>query len=299
MLTDDLLALVESKTIPHHLTGVADIELILRDHFHHDFTMRGVRIPQNIDDETKQYIHRLIRARRSRIDDASRRAKMHQNEDYKRKRNDWYMDRHSKRREEADNSVEKLAWFNVTYLFANLTRRNLTCTLTREEALQLSVIPCHYCLSVMSGGIDRVSSKHNYTHDNVVSCCSDCNYMKGTLEQADFYRYCMDVKMFFEHSLASTDNEKRAKTVHGFKNYCENIARHDVSINESHYNILLSSSCAYCGLANARGIDRVDNSGIYALDNCVSCCKVCNTMKGSQGRDDFIARVLKVCEVNK
>lgn len=36
------------------------------------------------------------------------------------------------------------------------------------------------------------------------------------------------------------------------------------------------------------GIDRMDNSLGYALENCVACCKICNIMKLKLGAKDFI-----------
>lgn len=42
---------------------------------------------------------------------------------------------------------------------------------------------------------------------------------------------------------------------------------------------MLTSKCFYCGKENAMGIDRIDSSKDYTLDNCVPCCGMCNIMK--------------------
>lgn len=42
------------------------------------------------------------------------------------------------------------------------------------------------------------------------------------------------------------------------------------------------------------GIDRVNNDIGYLIENCVSCCKVCNFMKRSMSKNDFINHVNKI-----
>jgi len=70
---------------------------------------------------------------------------------------------------------------------------------------------------------------------------------------------------------------------------------------------LTSSKCSYCGnppsyLFNRRrrgskksyvynGIDRVDPKKGYIMSNCVSCCGICNKMKGSLDLDSFLKRI--------
>lgn len=56
---------------------------------------------------------------------------------------------------------------------------------------------------------------------------------------------------------------------------------------------LMEGPCHYCGALNAgkvkkhkqewpcNGIDRIDSTAGYTLDNCVSCCKKCNNAKSS------------------
>lgn len=44
----------------------------------------------------------------------------------------------------------------------------------------------------------------------------------------------------------------------------------------------------------AHGIDRVDNSVGYTIENCVPCCTSCNFMKGKMTKDDFIEKVSQI-----
>jgi hypothetical protein len=51
----------------------------------------------------------------------------------------------------------------------------------------------------------------------------------------------------------------------------------------SKLEILIKSYCHYCGEMNnnkLNGLDRVNNNGSYCFENVVSCCEICNFMKG-------------------
>lgn len=53
--------------------------------------------------------------------------------------------------------------------------------------------------------------------------------------------------------------------------------------------------CHYCGEAiPTAGLDRVDNTKGYVLDNLVSCCTFCNAAKNTQTMDEFIVRCKKI-----
>lgn len=56
---------------------------------------------------------------------------------------------------------------------------------------------------------------------------------------------------------------------------------------------LITSDCLYCGFTpiwpeSRVGIDRVDNVSDYSAENCVSCCKYCNSAKQERSLEEFI-----------
>jgi hypothetical protein len=61
-------------------------------------------------------------------------------------------------------------------------RRGHKWALTEEQFLGLNSADCCYCglpnTTVVGSGLDRVDPKGDYTIENVVSCCADCNRMK-------------------------------------------------------------------------------------------------------------------------
>lgn len=85
-------------------------------------------------------------------------------------------------------------------------KRSLVFKISEKEFRELTAKPCHYCglapqvRSIRRRGrmrvsteafhvvdrVDRVDPEFGYTSDNVVSCCSRCNKMKGTLSLDEF-----------------------------------------------------------------------------------------------------------------
>lgn len=68
----------------------------------------------------------------------------------------------------------------------------------------------------------------------------------------------------------------------------------DFQLTLDEFQKLVTKPCFYCGLRafngpkKIHGIDRVDNTLGYTVDNCVTCCKLCNYFKLNNTKDDFI-----------
>lgn len=74
------------------------------------------------------------------------------------------------------------------------------------------------------------------------------------------------------------------------------------------FKFLTSNNCHYCGRGPMQviktrtaygsyiynGIDRVDNSKGYVLDNCVTCCGICNRMKRSLSKEEFLEHIRQI-----
>ena len=76
----------------------------------------------------------------------------------------------------------------------------------------------------------------------------------------------------------------REKPLNKYKNYKNNanITKKHFDISFEYFTELLLSPCIYCGTERSNGIDRVVNSIGYIPGNCISCCSICNFMKGSR-----------------
>lgn len=61
----------------------------------------------------------------------------------------------------------------------------------------------------------------------------------------------------------------------------------EVMISFEEFSLIVKCECHYCGKDGPNGIDRQDNQRGYTKDNCVSCCKHCNYVKGDLSLEDF------------
>lgn len=78
------------------------------------------------------------------------------------------------------------------------------------------------------------------------------------------------------------------------------------SLDKDEFRELTKGNCAYCGKEPQQikknygsqylynGIDRVDNSLGYVPSNCVSCCKICNKMKNTFTKEEFINQIKRI-----
>jgi hypothetical protein len=60
---------------------------------------------------------------------------------------------------------------------------------------------------------------------------------------------------------------------------------------------LFVGRCYYCGeppKSKLNGIDRVENDQGYHIGNVVSCCWMCNKMKGTMDMTEFVSRCKKI-----
>lgn len=89
---------------------------------------------------------------------------------------------------------------------------------------------------------------------------------------------------------------------------------YEFNLSKDDFKELTSQDCVYCGAEpNFRintnttdnhgdyiynGIDRVDNTQGYEMDNCVPCCRLCNWMKRDLTEDEFIEHIKKIL-INK
>ena len=100
------------------------------------------------------------------------------------------------------------------------------------------------------------------------------------------------------------------KGIGAFKYLLDGYKRHGSSfdLTEKQFKELTQKNCYYCGakpnnVVNRKdrngsftynGIDRVDNTKGYTIDNVVTCCRHCNTAKNSMTLEEFKCWIEKV-----
>ena len=93
--------------------------------------------------------------------------------------------------------------------------------------------------------------------------------------------------------------EIRNRIENQFKKYIKNAKERKIlfTLDQVHFQYLIENTCYYCGVMQENGyngIDRKQSSLGYITDNYVSCCKICNYMKGSLDELVFICRILHI-----
>ena len=72
--------------------------------------------------------------------------------------------------------------------------------LTDEMCYKMMTTKCFYCGFLSSetlNGIDRMDAAGNYEASNCVSCCKNCNFMKGCLDIITFVQRCQHISKRF------------------------------------------------------------------------------------------------------
>ena len=86
----------------------------------------------------------------------------------------------------------------------------------------------------------------------------------------------------------------------------------DFSLSKEDFTKLVEQNCVYCGnppvtkeyitthktYYTVNGIDRIDSSKGYSIDNCVPCCTMCNTMKLNYSKSEFLNHIKRIHNFN-
>lgn len=122
---------------------------------------------------------------------------------------------------------------------------------------------------------------------------------------------CLDM----ERKYAQFEDETPWRQV--YSNYVRRAKKKNIALTIAYdeFRKLITQNCYYCGAEPSgyyekkyrsrkdgrahqtiryNGLDRVDNSKGYELDNVVPCCKHCNTMKGALSVEEFRSWVMRV-----
>ena len=185
------------------------------------------------------------------------------------------------------------------------SEKRLDFTFSMEEYEQLVRLSCYYCGIIEErgfNGIDRLNSTESYIQSNCVSCCTMCNMMKGSSGPNVFVHRA-------EHILTNLkiiDGKHHHSEFFDIKgtSYSEYKTRAEkkelpFDISKETFSHNTDLPCYLCGKevsdTHSNGIDRLDNSKGYTLDNIRSCCGICNYMKKNYEYDEVIKKLCLIC----
>jgi hypothetical protein len=195
--------------------------------------------------------------------------------------------------------------------FKNLNHRNRSyagsINLTKEQFDNITKHPCYYCGIMQDkgfNGIDRMDSIKGYEIDNCVSCCTECNMMKGAVDNITFIQRAEHI--LTHNNLLPTGqrypdafSDQVGSYYSKYKTNAEK-RNYDFELSKDEYYSLIKNDCYICGKKSnehhTNGIDRFDNTQGYTFHNSNACCGQCNIMKKESDYDVFLAKLQKIYE---
>src|SRR5258708_5402599 len=196
--------------------------------------------------------------------------------------------------------------------------RHYEFVLTSDEFHLLVQGECYYCGSLPSqkvsagsryeevylyNGIDRIDNEIGYVSSNVRSCCKRCNIAKLNSLETDFYIWIGRVwnYLFLREPddtvnilTPNTFSPSFSATIYRRYKYAATRRGLEFSLSEKILYLLTQSPCGYCGrpptlhsIGIYTGIDRIDNTCGYTVENVRPCCRQCNVAKGGLTEQQF------------
>ncbi len=185
-------------------------------------------------------------------------------------------------------------------------KRGMDFKLKKDTFNSLIIEKCFYCNHFKDGevnGIDRIDNNIGYIEDNVVSCCQNCNIMKGSQHPLEFidklqaiYLYNTTNKKITSDIIEKWKTTYISRTNPNFKSYSKsaNSRNLEFKLLEEDFMNIIKKDCYLCGIStseiNKNGIDRFNNSVGYILENCRPCCGHCNLLK----RDLIYDKIIEI-----
>lgn len=121
----------------------------------------------------------------------------------------YYANNREKRKisryKDKDYPKKHYANYKYNYYKATAKKKNLEFFISKEEFDFLTSSVCFYCNSSSDIGVDRLDSTLGYIKNNVVPCCTMCNYMKNDYNYDEFINQCQKINknQLYKQSLLS------------------------------------------------------------------------------------------------
>lgn len=148
---------------------------------------------------------------------------------------------------------------------------------------------CRNCESILTA--NKFYTGHK-TNDGLSVDCKKCSSEKA---KARYYKQKNETP-----ERIKKNRKKFDKTPTGKYNIYKRGAKQrciEFKLTKDEFNVFWKKPCSYCGdNVDYIGLDRIDNSKGYERENIISCCGLCNRMKGTLTVEEFISHCKKITE---
>jgi len=153
---------------------------------------------------------------------------------------------------------------------------------------------CHICKNIKSleDFVKNRSASLGYAYR-----CKECEKERGKQRRKNNPEYFKNQKENWRQTHKENYKKYRNTIKSKYLSYKNNarIRNHNFDLTVEQFKTFWQKPCMYCGAKiKTVGIDRIDNNIGYKIDNCVSCCKICNKMKSNTNIKKFIKHCKKI-----
>lgn len=166
--------------------------------------------------------------------------------------------------------------------------------------------------------MSTICTKCKKLHEETTKFCANC---KEKERERGKLKYAKNIEKERERSRQKTARNTEYRREKARQKYAENIEKErqraathkrtiaDIKRSALRRNLrydltdeyaanITNEPCFYCGedttISRRNGIDRLDNSVGYVVENCVSCCNICNMMKKCLDPTTFVERCRQI-----
>lgn len=163
---------------------------------------------------------------------------------------------------------------------------------------------CGHCKQILP--IDMFFKSNNKRY-GLSSRCKECDKEFQRKYSAKNKDYINERSRNYRNSNKEKFQEKKQEREHKLKNRyskyiqgakCRNIP---FELTLEDFDKITSMPCFYCGILPKDkfgnefvGVDRIDSSKGYFLENVIPCCKECNQMKSKYALNEWISQIYKI-----
>jgi len=171
-------------------------------------------------------------------------------------------------------------------------------TISKEDYVAIyvqgSCLTCGRDDKSLAYGVDRLFPDLGYVPGNCANMCwMWCNKSKGARDIVSFVRQSQDIAHFADTGEMGPNEDAWPKFSMGssyYESYHGAKTRGlSYELTEAEYHDICFRACALCGHPPVpmHGVDRIDSSKGYTLDNCATACSVCNMAKKDLSVDEY------------
>lgn len=181
------------------------------------------------------------------------------------------------------------------------------------------------------GRLTVIKFSHSDRHGRLFLCKCNCGketkvYRTNLTSKKVKSCGCLNKELLKQRSIRAPGEA----TFNSIENSYKHWARYrnlDWKLNKEQFRNLIIQNCYYCNIepkrqnvyldsslkkakgreaankdtienawVNANGIDRIDSTKCYEIDNCLPCCEMCNRMKLTSTQQEFINQCKKIAE---